>query len=404
MGFQVSTLTALPLDPDGSHDSPTWGESGGPYDVPAKEDTGYNGDPLTSNDMNYTRQHWARWTRAMRDRMVFADEGLFATCVVKQGGWNLNAGTLDITLAPTRVVIDVDGDGGTVLEIKAPAGDPETLPASSDVYIDIDESGDVVLVAVANGAPEPAVTSDHARVWRLVTNETELKSAGLVDGVAEFPCFATVGVLQLVVTETFTAQGDINLGNGVSDNVIVGGPLAVNQPATFTDRVDFQAPVTNYTHAISSDWRDDHRPTFRTFAASGQTPEQFGIDVDVQITTSGSSTIRFTRGSGAGLWAFDVMGVLIIGDQPDSVPTDGNIVCRYTFTMRVLGTLSGGDFTAVSYSVVDTISTGLAVTVTPSAVLNVNEIVLRLNIGESNADNAPYRLIYDVKATRLTIA
>jgi hypothetical protein len=202
MGFIVTAPTAVPVDGDGSQDQETWGESGGPFSVPAEEDGGLGAQVLAANTVNYIAQKSGRWSRATSDRMARSDEGLLSSCVLSQGTWNTGAATLDVTLTPSRVVIDYNNDGGIVLEIKAPAGSPETLAASRDTYLSLSEAGAYALTAVPNDDPPPAAPANHVHIWVLVTDATELTAANLANGVASFPCFGpTIGARTAVIED-----------------------------------------------------------------------------------------------------------------------------------------------------------------------------------------------------------
>jgi len=198
MPLETTPITEIPVNANGTFDQPTWGESGPAFSVPPTEGAGLGSVALTSNTVNYEFQHPARHLRGMLDRQVLSDEGLFTSCVLTQGAWNVGAATLNITLARTRLVIDFAQDGGIVFELRAAAGTPEVLPALSDSYVDIDDAGIVTVVSVAQPGGEPAVTANSVRAYKLVTDATELTSATNVPSMPVLPCFGNVGASSFV--------------------------------------------------------------------------------------------------------------------------------------------------------------------------------------------------------------
>lgn len=55
-----------------------------------------------------------------------------------------------------------------------------TYAASSDTYIDISFSGIITYVAVANGAPVPAITANNLRTAKVVTNGTAITAVTML--------------------------------------------------------------------------------------------------------------------------------------------------------------------------------------------------------------------------------
>lgn len=236
MGFVVTTPTDLPTNGDGSQDQLTWAESGGALIVPPSEGPGYGGAvPLPSNDVDYEWRQGGRWSRATVNRSVLSDEGWLSSCILKQGTFNLNGGTLDITLTPTRVVVDADGDGGVVLEIKATT--PETLGASRDTYLNINEAGSIELQVVGNGDPAPVPTAGYVAIWLLETDATELINADPVSGIAPFPCLAEVGARSLVAEE-LNVVGPSIIGENATHTCVV------NATTSFVEDIDAEGGLT----------------------------------------------------------------------------------------------------------------------------------------------------------------
>jgi len=336
MGFQITTPTAIPLAGDGSHLSPTWGEGGGPFIVPPNKVAGLGSVTLSSNDVNYEWQHDARWIRAIRDRVAFSDEGLLTTCVLFQGAWNIGGGTLGVTLTPTRIVIDVNADGGTIIEVTAPVGSPEVLTALRDTYVDFNEAGGYTLAAVPNNDPEPAVTPGHVRVYQLTTDGTELVSVSLAQGVAPFPCLGpVVGAAELYAT-TLQVPGVANLRKTV-----------------------------RHTHADTSDWDDFFRPTWRTFTSQGTVSAGFDPE-DILITsaTPGDASVKFVGLPPDCVASFDIKASVFIAQpgQPYKVSflTDAAVSTGRILAKRVAGTWTQIVSTLTEDRLVDPIPVSLA--------------------------------------------
>jgi hypothetical protein len=226
MAFVVTAITPIPVNPDSSFAAPAWGEVAGTFARPAVADPGYiNGQTVDEAEINYAWQHGARWTRAAAiNRMVHTNEGFFCSCVVTpdyESGFNVGGGTLDITLAPTRIVVDVDSDGGTVIEVKATLGSPQTLPANSKHYVSFDEAGSVTVTSVGLIAPEPPPPAGEVFIWVLETDGVELVDVDTYTDVPSFPCLGPlVGLAAAFVTSlTVPDGGTINVGTGITFDV-----------------------------------------------------------------------------------------------------------------------------------------------------------------------------------------
>ena len=219
MGVQVTTPTDLPVDGDGSHDQLTWAETGGALSVPALEGPGYAaGVVLPQNDVDYEWRQAGRHSRATVNRTVMSDEGFLSSCILYQGAFNVGGGTLSVTLAPSRVGVDADDDGGVALEVKIPAGSPLVLTASKDTYVNLKEDGSVEIQEVPNSDPAPTPSADYVAIWVLVSDGTELTAANLADGIAPFPCLGTatagIGIRKAIIEDlTITTIAELPLSD-----------------------------------------------------------------------------------------------------------------------------------------------------------------------------------------------
>lgn len=163
-------------------------------------------------------------------------------------------------------------------------------------------------------------------------------------------------------------------------------------------------PLTVWTH-VAADWRGDFRPSSRTFAVSGQTPGQFGTNVDIPITTAttGSKT-QFSRPAKSQIVAFEVSLSLVIGGLDDPEPDVSDLAYIYHARWDTLATLNDGNYTAVKDGSVAEVSDGLAVNVTCSTVVSDSNLLIRVAIGENNAHGAPYRIVAEVRQRQVTVA
>lgn len=238
MPLQTATPTDLPRNADTTLNRPTWGESGGPFALPALTDSGYPANSaLPSNDLNYKFQEPGRWARsAAIDRNVFSSEGLFTSCAVGPAVFNVGGGTLNITLKPVRIVVDYGPnplapaapDGGVVLELFALGGSPEPLPANSDSYVDVAENGTVTVTSVPSGNPAPALALGFVRFYILETDGLELTTAELAPGVAPFPCLGPItGAANIQATEITAGAATVT-----DLSVPTGGSLEVENGAS----------------------------------------------------------------------------------------------------------------------------------------------------------------------------
>lgn len=343
MGFQVTTPTIIPVNPDGSQDQLTFAEAGGPWSPSAKEGPGYAvGNPLPAGDVNYQAQAAGRWSRATANRTVLSDEGLFSTSVVSQGTFNVSGGTLNITLTPSRVVVDVNADGGVVLEVSAPAGSPEALPANTDTYVSLDETGLVDVTSVPNGDPAPAPPLGYAQIWKLETDGVELIQVDVIQGVCPFPCFAEVGARNMITEElnslgpavfsqnidanggltvaagqTLDAKGDVVLGDAPADAIIVPGTPSFQTAINMSNA----APTIGQFSGNANFGLDLHDGTLKTVHASPggylrASGKQEAATVPALADTSLATTTRIA--APVNLWV-TLCGYLQIAGGPGTV-------------------------------------------------------------------------------------
>jgi hypothetical protein len=256
--------TDIPVNVDGTYREPTWGE-GGSFSQSGHEANGAGaGVMIGANDFNEPRRHSARWIRALITRTVPSDAGLFGSFLVPgSGGWNVSGGTLNGTLGASWILVDADDDGGVVIQYNVTAGSPHVFTASRDTYVDLAEDGTATYTAVANGAPEPAVAASSVRVWKVVTDGTEITAA--TGQLPEMPVFKDIAAESLAITDLLAVGGDLD----VTGNLTVGGDSALGDDAgdshTITGSVDITGDtaitgaatitgdlaVTGTTHAIS---------------------------------------------------------------------------------------------------------------------------------------------------------
>jgi hypothetical protein len=280
--------TAIPVSGAGTYDDPTWGESGGPYSVPAEVATGLGSVALASNTVNYNWQHLARWSRAIRDRMVWSDSGLYASFILPNSGtWTTGGGTLNGNCPQALVSIDADDDGGVVVQFYVSVGSPHLFTASKDTYVNLDETGAVEYQEVNLGDPAPTPTAGYVAVWLVVTDATEITTVTPL--LSEVPVFKDVEVESLVVGGalnvtglcTFSGSGlvgddaadswsftaTVNFNNGVTigsssaDTCTVNSTLAINNDSTIgassADTCTVNAVlVINNNSTIGSDGTD----------------------------------------------------------------------------------------------------------------------------------------------------
>lgn len=434
----MTATTIIPVNANGTHDDATWGESGGPYSVPGMEQVGLMpGTPLAADTLNYEWQHLARWVRALRDRLPRTDAGILASCILPgSGAWNIAGGTLDGTLGPSWICVDANDDGGVIVQFNLPLGAPHTFNASRDTYVNLNEAGAVEYQAVALG-DVPSPTAGYVPIWKIVTDGTEITE--VVALVHEATLFAKLAAQSLKSLGTLSAEGqitgqagaditgDVTVGSNASvtgnvtagGNIAAGGTLSCNGDFTATGNSQIgnastdtctipsvttvSAPLTNYTHAVTSGWEDDYRPSTRTFTASGITAEQFGDEVDITITSAAASSEEFTRGVGSAIMMYRVDLVLVIGAQSDATPEVSTLAHRYAASFDMIATLNDGDITDVTTSTVLETSAGLAVDVSCEGIVTSSNVEIRVNIGESNANFAPYRIGATVAARRVSV-
>lgn len=265
---------AIPVNGDGTFDDPTWGESGS-FSDSAYEGTGCpNGTLIGPNDFNQPRKHAMRWIRALRDRQFPSDQGLFDSCMIKTGTWNVSGGTLDGTLTVSWVMIDASDDGGVVVEVAIGAGSPHTFGANKDTYVNLNESGAVEYQEVPTGDPTPTPTAGYINVWMVQTDGAEITAADVmiptVPTVKSLRATGTVNVDGLLTAEAglvVTASGANITGNVTcNDNLTVlgntqlgnaaGDTLTVPATSTFQSAVTVSAggvDVTGEVEVTSSD-------------------------------------------------------------------------------------------------------------------------------------------------------
>jgi hypothetical protein len=239
--------TDIPVNVDGTYREPTWGE-GGSFDPSGHEANGAGaGVMIGANDFNEPRRHAARWIRAMITRSVPSDAGLFGSFLLPgSGGWNVSGGTLNGTLGASWVLVDADDDGGVVIQYNVTAGSPHVFTASRDTYVDLAEDGTATYTAVANGAPEPAVAASSVRVWKVVTDGTEITSATTV--LPEIPVFKDIAANSLALTDLLAVGGDLD----VTGNLTVGGDSALGDDAGDSHTITGSVAVTGDTAITGS--------------------------------------------------------------------------------------------------------------------------------------------------------
>jgi hypothetical protein len=219
---------AIPVSGAGTYDSPTWGESGGPFSVPPTVAAGLGSVALPSNTFNYLPQHQARWIRAIRDRMVWSSSGLFDSFILPNSGtWTTGGATLDGSCDQALVMIDASDDGGVVVEFFVAVGSPHTFTASRDTYVNLNEAGLVEYQEVANAAPAPSPTAGYVAVWKVVTDGTEIDTVTNI--IPVIPVFKDVAANSLALGDYLVVGGTLE----VTGDVTLDGGLAVAGLANF---------------------------------------------------------------------------------------------------------------------------------------------------------------------------
>jgi hypothetical protein len=281
--------TDIPVNGDGTYDEPTWGELGGPFSVPGIEGTGQiAGTALESNTLNYEWQHPARWIRAYAiTRSVPSDQGLYGSFLFpNSGGWNVSGGTLNGTLGSSWILVDADDDGGVVIQFNVPAGSPHVFTASRDTYVDLAEDGTATYTAVANGAPEPAVAASSVRVWKVVTDGTEITSANTV--LPEIPVFKDIAANSLALTDLLAVGGDLD----VTGNLTVHGDTALGDDAGDSVTVTGAVDITGDTAIEGNTSVDGTFTVADNNAASFTGAVTLGSDSADAITVNGTTTFN----------------------------------------------------------------------------------------------------------------
>jgi hypothetical protein len=239
--------TDIPVNVDGTYREPTWGE-GGSFSQSGHEANGAGaGVMIGANDFNEPRRHSARWIRALITRTVPSDAGLFGSFLLPgSGGWNVSGGTLNGTLGASWVLVDADDNGGVVIQYNVTAGSPHVFTASRDTYVDLAEDGTATYTAVANGNPEPAVAASSVRVWKVVTDGTEITAA--TAQIPEMPVFKDIAAESLAITDLLAVGGDLD----VTGNLTVGGDSALGDDAGDSHTITGSVAVTGDTAITGS--------------------------------------------------------------------------------------------------------------------------------------------------------
>src|SRR5690606_12684677 len=88
--------TDIPKTGAGTWEEPSWAEDG-TFSASGYKNSGIpQGALVGPNDFNYPRRLNNRWVRALRDRMVPSDAGLYGSFMFPgSGSWNVGDGTLD---------------------------------------------------------------------------------------------------------------------------------------------------------------------------------------------------------------------------------------------------------------------------------------------------------------------
>jgi hypothetical protein len=221
----MTAVTDIPVNPDDTYDEPTWGESGGPFAVPAEEAAGLGSVILPSGTVNYEWQHLARWIRAMGiSRMVPSSAGLFGTFVFPtSGAWTTGAG-LSSSITASWVMVDANDDGGVVVQFTVAIGSPHAFTASKDTYVNLNEAGLVAYQEVNNGAGAPVPAAGYVAIWKIETDGANVTAATVL--VPEIPTHKSIGAEELTVSGqtnftdlvTITVPADAAL-------IVTGAPL-----------------------------------------------------------------------------------------------------------------------------------------------------------------------------------
>lgn len=248
-------MTDFPLTAAGTHDDPTWGESGGPFSIPPNVATGFGADALPSNTVNYEWQHIARWVRAIRDRMVWSNAGLYTTFLFPGSGtWTIGGATLDSSIGPCWAMVDANDDGGIGVQFTVPVGTPHTFTASKDTYVNLDETGAVEYQEVNIGDPAPSPSAGYVAIWKIVTSVTELVSATVL--VFEVPVFVSLAGLSIATTGNAEIGGDLDVVGATT----LGGTLGVTGATTLEDTLD----VSGVTIVDNTFTVDNQNPAYLT--------------------------------------------------------------------------------------------------------------------------------------------
>jgi hypothetical protein len=343
--------TDIPVNVDGTYREPTWGE-GGSFDPSGHEANGAGaGVMIGANDFNEPRRHAARWIRAMITRSVPSDAGLFGSFLLPgSGGWNVSGGTLNGTLGASWVLVDADDDGGVVIQYNVTAGSPHVFTASRDTYVDLAEDGTATYTAVANGAPEPAVAASSVRVWKVVTDGTEITSATTV--LPEIPVFKDIAANSLALTDLLAVGGDLD----VTGNLTVGGDSTLGDDAGDSHTITGSVDITGDTAITgAATITGDLAVTGTTHAISGSTT------ITGSLTVAGDNPAVFT-------------GNVTLGSASgDAIISQGTTTFNAAVTCNSSLTVANGQtFTANGNSVIGNAGTD---TCTMNAALTINEDV-----------------------------
>jgi hypothetical protein len=186
--------------------------------------------------------------------------------------------------------VDADDNGGVVIQYNVTAGSPHVFTASRDTYVDLAEDGTATYTAVANGAPEPAVAASSVRVWKVVTDGTEITSANTV--LPEIPVFKDIAANSLALTDLLAVGGDLD----VTGNLTVGGDSALGDDAGDSHTVTGTLDVTGDTTITG------------VVDITGDTSVTGALDVSEDVTAA-SSTGNAVVGTSSNNTASGVRGV-----------------------------------------------------------------------------------------------
>lgn len=256
--------TDIPVNANGTYDEPTWAESGS-FSDSAYEGTGMpSGTLVGPNDFNAPRRHAMRWLRAMRDRIVWSDAGLYGSFLVPRstagyGAWVV-AG-LNGSISPVWVMIDADDDGGVVVPFYVSVASPHLFDASRDTYVNLDEDGLAEYQAVSLGDPPPTPTAGYVAVWKVITSGVAITSSSVL--LSTIPVFKTIAIETLGVTGDIGLDGALDVGGDteLTGALTVGGLTTLNGSVLVGDNAadscSFTATVTiNNNSTIGSSAAD----------------------------------------------------------------------------------------------------------------------------------------------------